>query len=189
MPNLIEIELPNPLPYPKIFPFKEVNDLKGKYCYIIKSYPNNGISVTYYCNKSRVFLRLSDFSGKILDVENLGEWQESVETVMKEYVPRINPILSKIGIKKTALYFSNNRLVDVRWDFNKYASPGFIKDFFGKIIPTQEEINNPKTIDEEFYEILINGHNDYYGPLIIKPSNFKLIIRGDELIPMYGAIR
>ena len=167
--------IPESLPYPKIYELGQVPELKDKYCYIVKSYPLSGLAIMVYRDNDDLYLRFTDFNGVEADPVE-GRLLDIIITVMKT-----------ANIKQSMFYFSENRLVDIRLSLNKFCSPGFIKDIFGKAgIPIQEEIGRPIQLDENNMGLILSGDGEYGCGIIVKPSTFKSIIRND-VIPMYGA--
>ena len=188
------IEIPDSLPYPKIQPITELKEISGKFCYILKYYPQKGIALTISRAKGNVCVRISDWTGIIINPEKLGEYTKITEVVMKQYSHMLINILQLIGVPKTTLYFSNcedgPKLVDMRLSLNKFCGPGYLADFFGKPgIPVQEKIGDPIMFDKEHYDKIISKSGIYTdSTYIIKPSAFKFIIRGTDVLPMYGLL-
>lgn len=167
--------IPESLPYPKINELWQVPELKDKYCYVVKSYPLSGLAILVYRGDDNLHLRFTDFNGVESDPVE-GRLLDIIITVMKT-----------ANIKQSMFYFSENKLVDVRLSLNKFCSPGFIKDIFGKAgIPIQEEIGRPIQLDENNMKLLLSGGGDYSCGVVIKPSTFKSIIRNGDVVPMYG---
>ena len=134
----MEIELPDAIPYPKFLP---VQELKGQYCHIFKSYSLTGVSLIIARNAEVMTLRLGDFEGKLINPDKKHPLAECAMLALG-YSKTIVEMLKLIGIPKATFYFSSDlRLVDVMLSLNKYCSPGYLKDFFGKQnIPIQESI-------------------------------------------------
>ena len=192
MKNIIEI--PTSLPYPKLCAFDDIKELNKVYCYVIKKYPLSGIGLTVIRQEGNICIRVSDFAGNLLDVSSQNHiYNSCINEVMIKYTPRIVLTMKLSGIPKAMFYFANIEkpiLVDMRLSINKFCGPGFLQDIFGKQgIPIQEQIGSPVVLDEEIIEKLCEGHGDYsHGKFIIKPSAFKSIMRGDQLLPMYGVL-
>jgi hypothetical protein len=165
--------IPESLPYPKIYELGQVPELKDKYCYVVKSYPLSGLAILICCDGDDLHLRFTDFNG----VE--------VDPVEGKLLGIIITVMRTVKIKQSMFYFSDQRLVDVRLSANKFCSPGFIKDIFGKAgVPIQEYIDKPIQLDDNGMKLIMS--NKYDCGVIIKPSTFKSIIRNDDVIPMYG---
>lgn len=185
--STIEIDIPDPLPYPKILPFSESN-LSGKFCYIFKRYSTtNGIAAIIKRDQEYVTMRFADFTGKLLDLKKDRNLDEVLSHTSKLVI-----FMKYARITKTIFYFAIDekiRLVDMRMTLNKFVSPGFIRDMFGKLVPIQEAIGSPVILKDEILDSLVNGKGDYASKnFIIKPSAFKFIVRDDDILPQYGVL-
>ena len=192
MAHMTTIEIPDLLEYPEILPLKDVPSLKNVLCYVIKRYPIEGIGVVITRKEGWFCSRISDFSGNLLEPDNK-KYSKIIEKVMGDIVPHLMTLMSYAHMDKLLFYFAdvdNPKLVDVRVSINKFCSPGFVKDIFGRrIVPIQEEIGKPIILNDENLEKLYSGKGDYKEKdFILKPSVFKTIIRDDKLFPLYGAI-
>ncbi len=192
MTNLI---LPEPLPYPLIHKLDVIAEIKNKFCYVIEEYPLEGIAMIIVRQHDYIGIRLADFNGKLIDVNDKGhKLYQYIEQIMKEYNQRIITTLKLIGIPKVVLYFSADagiaRLVDLRLSINKFCGPGYLHDFFApQGIPVQNKVDTV-ILDEEQIENIQNAKGDYHkGSFFLKPSAFKFIIRDNIIIPLYGAIK
>jgi hypothetical protein len=187
--------LPEPLPYPKIYDIKDLEEIKNKFCYVLDSYPLEGVALVIARQNEHVCIRVADWSGKIIDLEKDNKYQKYLELIMKEYCGRVVMTMKLISIPKAIFYFSadNNipRLVDMRLSINKFCGPGYLQDFFGKQgIPVQKGVGDPVVIDDVNYNMITSGKGDYVaGNYILKPSAFKFIIREEEVVPLYGMIK
>ena len=184
--------IPDPLPYHRLYDLRDVKELNNVYCYVLEAYPDEGVAVTVVRDSGDVGIRLSDFSGNIIDVNSMGDLSDYINEIMSDYMRSALAILSAINIDKFILYFSCSSdilLVDIRWDMNKYCGPGWLQDFMGKRIPVQKQIGKPLVLDEDNRKMLCDGIGDYSGDVVLKPSKFKLMNREDVLVPMYGVIR
>lgn len=185
-----KITIPDSLPYPDILSVKDVNELKDQFCYVIADYPSDGVSLVIVRQKGDVCVRMADFKGNMLQPE---QKQYDVDVIMKQYVPKLIYTMRCINIAKAQFYFANPagfRMVDVRVSGNKFCSPGFLKDIFGKSgIPLQVDVGRPLRLDEDSLKKIKRKKGDYKaGKFIIKSSVFKSIIRNDQILPMYGRI-
>ena len=190
--NDVGIEIPDFIPYSPLFKLEDMKQLRGKLCYILKYYPETGISMIVSRNDNNVAIRLADFSGNFIDPQN--EQDQYVTQIMMEYSRKIILTMRLINIPKALFYFSSDngiaRLVDMRLSLNKFCGPGFLADIFGKQgIHIQERIGDPIQLDESNQKKLLDGIGDYSGGLVIKPSVFKFIVDGDKIHPMYGVVR
>jgi hypothetical protein len=180
------IELPDPLPYPKLLPFND-SQLSGKFCYIFKKYSTTkGVTAVIFRQSDIVTIRMADFTGKILDAKE-------VSKEVMEYTSRCAYTMKCSRVPKAIFYFSMDekiRLVDMRLSINKFCSPGYLRDFYGKQgIPTQEAVGDPVILAGDVLSAILEGKGDYsYKKFIIKPSAFKFICRGDDILPQYGVV-
>lgn len=186
------IEIPDSLPYPEIYKLSEASEVRDKFCYILKPYPLAGVSLTIVRAEGQVLVRLADWGGKLIDAQ---ECEESpfVKEVMKYGCLIIN-FMKLSAIPKSQYYFSEDgevpRLVDMRLSLNKFCGPGYLVDFFGKMnIPIQERVGEPIIANEDKIKQIQNGDGIYTSErYILKPSAFKSIMRGDNLVPLYVVI-
>ena len=72
----------------------------------------------------------------------------------------------------------------MRISANKFAGPGYINDFFGKQMDTQDIIQPGVILTEENLLSLREKEKEF----ILKPSRFKFTMEGDEVLPMYGRV-
>lgn len=185
------IDIPASLPYPDIYPINEVNELKDNLCYVIEKYPLRGIGVIVVRKDDNVCIRFSDFHGNILRPDD-GKYIQMINKVMDVSVPRIIATMMATRIPKSLYYFSGDDpvLVDMRASLNKYSSPGFLADIFGKQgVKTQKIIGKPILVNDENLAMLRESKGDYSsGSFILKTVKFKSIMRGDNMLPLYGIV-
>lgn len=184
------IELPDLLPYPSIEKYTTLSELSNKLVYIFKHYPQNGVAFIPVISSGQVCIRLSDWSGKLLDP---AVKSDIVEKIMVEYSRKIISTMKVIGVPKAIFYFSNDngpRLVDMRLNQVKFCGPGYLKDFFGKQnIPIQEQVGEPVYLKSDIIEKILSGAEPYTnGRYIIKPSAFKVNVKDENVSPLYGII-
>ena len=175
-----KVNIPDLLSYPKILPIKDVPELYGKSCYIIEKYNMDGVAMLIYRNSGNMFIRYSDFGGVLIDIENLGDYKGLVDEIMADRMPIIISILKAINLDKAIFYFVNCNgamLVDVRFEFNKFCSPGAMVDIFKRV-----RLQN--VLDKG----VVDGNYDKYRGVIVKPFIFKSIVRDGAFLPMYGVI-
>jgi hypothetical protein len=89
-------------------------------------------------------------------------------------VPKLALIMRYARIQQAEFYFSGELLVDVRLTADKFAGPGMVKDLFGKVVRTQEVM-----------KIAAANERDMTVPAILKPSVFKTMVVGEDVIPLY----
>lgn len=184
------VSLPDILPYPKIRPIDDVKELRGQFVYIIKTYPETGLAVVIHRESDHLFIRMGDFDGNLLDPTT-----DEVATKIHESRGNVGSVLSRlvatsklIGVKQALYYLSNDngtlRLVDMRVSINKFTGPGYINDFFGKQVETQEIVRPGIILNEENLSMLCDKKEEY----VVKPSRFKFTMEGEQVLPMYGKI-
>lgn len=64
-------------------------------------------------------------------------------------------------------------LVDMQVAYNKFASPGMIRDIFGNIFSVQKIIKT-EIIDARAVETIKKGTGSYEGDIILKPTKFRM---------------
>lgn len=181
--------VPEPFPYPEIQDVDQVNELKDVLCFVVKAYPLKGYSLVISREKGDVGIKVTDFAGKVIDKD---QYDENVTRLLGDIFPKILCVMRYARIPKGQFYFpaSELRLVDIRVSSNKFCSPGFIEDIFGRAkITIQETIDKPIVLSPDNLSLIKKGQGVYEGSLILKPAVFKSIIRGDNILPLYGRIR
>lgn len=186
------IEIPTLLPYPPLHPLKDVPEILDRICYIIEPYPLEGVGVVVSRDTGDVCFRLCNFDGNPLEPED-EKYSEMFEVIFKKLIPRVVYTMKLIGIAMGQFYFAcieDPILVDLQLSMNKFCSPGYLEDIFGKQgLPVQKNVDRPILLDKENLKKLKDGVGNYKsGHFIIKPSTFKSIIRGDKILPMYGVL-
>jgi hypothetical protein len=190
MSNII---LPDILEYPKILAYADCPELKNTFCYVFKEYTLSGIAIQIVRDGEYAVTSIADWQGNIID-PNIQK-NDQLNEILGNYLAKITLTMKYTRVPKAIFYFSitdkHPCLVDMRLSINKFSSPGYLIDFFGKQnIPLQEQIGKPVMLDEEQIKLITDKQGDYVsGKFIIKPNAFKSIIRGDEILPAYGVIR
>jgi hypothetical protein len=170
-------EIPTLLEYPEIPLLSDVPELDGRLVYIIKGYPLEGHSVLMWRTPGgELAIRAGDFNGKIIDPRKLDE-------KIAGYLMPLSELMITARIPQAQFYFSGHTLVDIRKSLDNMTGPGMLKDLCSKIVPTQEIIDI-KPLDDDLKESL-----NQYDYVILKHSSFKVIVRGDVMLPMYGIFR
>jgi hypothetical protein len=121
-------------------------------------------------------VRIGDFDGKPLDPRNVDEQITS-------YIMPLAELMITARIPQAQFYFSGPTLVDIRKSLDNMVGPGMLKDLCSQIVPTQEIIDI-KPLDGDLKEAI-----KQYDYVILKHSSFKVIVRGDQMLPMYGICR
>jgi hypothetical protein len=186
------IEIPALLPYPKIYPLSDIPEILNRICYIIEVYSLDGVGVVVSRDTGDICFRLCDFSGKLLEPDNK-KYHRMFKIIFEKFMPRLIQTMQIISIAKGQFYFScieSPILVDLRLSLNKFCSPGYLEDIFGRQgLLVQKSVGKPILLDEQNLKKVRDGVGIYEsGHFIIKPSTFKSIIRGDEVLPMYGVL-
>lgn len=163
--------LPSLQSYPIITPLNLVPELDNRLVYIIKGYPLSGFSVLVFRSDGRFGIKAGDFDGNTIEPHC---------SPIAQYYDVVIKLMEMARIQQAQFYFSDSKLVDIRTALDKMVSPGMLKDLCGNLLPTQEIIKVQK-LDEDLKEELKN-----MGYVILKHSSFKVIIREDKVIPLYG---
>ena len=163
--------VPTIVPYPKIAHIEEVPEIKERLVYIIEGYKLDGISILLFFQDGGLGMRVGDWDGNLFD-------EKKTKEIGVNYTEILCALMVKARIKQAQFYFSGDQLVDIRTHLNKMVGPGMLKDLCGKVVPTQNVIDI-----QPLSEDVLAGIDRY---VILKHSSFKVIVRGDEMIPMYA---
>lgn len=177
--------------YPKILNLEEIPEIKGRFCYIIDYYPEDGISVLVERKNDEVYITIGDWDSNVIDLSDGSKNSDLGLKFIKNYSSDVVSMMKSLNIYKLLFYLSVKddefTLVDLRASLDKFFGPGMIKDLFSKVIQTQNVIKVDQ-IDENLYSSLVDGKGKYNKDLILKCSVFKTVIRGKELLPLYAKI-
>lgn len=187
--------MPEALSYPRILPLSEIPEIKGQFVYVIRAYPEEGLTIVINRDipKGDVYMSISDFDGNSIDLrdEKHPLYKPALEFAQQDS-SRFVAMMKTANIQKILLYISVDKnqpkLVDLRASLDKFYGPGMIRDLFSKIYPTQEVIKTV-ALDDNTLKAIENGEGSYKGPLILKCSKFKTVVREKELLPLYAKIR
>lgn len=189
-----EIDLVDPIKYNDFIKFEDYPQFNNMFVYLFKYYQSNdGFQYIIQRSSGNAIIRVADFNGNILDPAIDCKLTPYIKDISENYLNRILLTIKYIGITQAIFYFAVSdcaRLVDMRLSLNKMCGPGYLIDFFGKQgIPLQEQIGKPVILNEEEIE-RIRKHCDPYLPckMIIKPSVFKTIMQGEDIVPLYGVL-
>lgn len=178
------IEAPSLLSYPEILSLNEVKDeIVDQFCYLIKRYPLNGISVLIKLNDENIgtLVRIGDWNGSPLKQDS--ELKKYENLFLENYCVKFLDLCMNAKIQQIQFYISceNNSmmLVDARTSINNMVSPGYIKDIFGRLMPSQQIIGTPQIMSKENIESIKEQ-------VIVKPSLFKTIVRNNKMFPLYA---
>ena len=193
--------LPEILPYPKLLSFESTKSIHDIFCYVIKHYGNDGLSVLIYRVPSDddVYIVCGDWYGNKVDlvVDENGDapllYEPAVGFLENHAVDFLN-MMRLVKIEQAQYYFAIHNdelvLVDMRLSLNKFAGPGMIRDIFGKLINVQDSIKT-EIVDVRAIEAIEKGVGSYEGDLILKPSKFKMYHHQNDnsFTPLYVEIK
>lgn len=191
-------KLPQVLPYPKLLPFESTLSVRDIYCSVIKHYGNDGLSVLIYRQreKDQVVALCGDWMGNNIDIVNN---DDKLATIGLQFVQKELTIFLEtmrlIDIDQAQFFFAIDPddqliLVDIQVAYNKFASPGMVRDFFGKIYRTQEIVKH-EVIDERAVQAIQKGTGSYEGDIILKPTRFRMHHEAEDnsFQPMYVEVK
>lgn len=180
-----KIEAPSLLSYPEILSLNDVRDeMIEQFCYIIKGYPLNGISILIKLNDEKIgtLIRIGDWNGNSLKPDS--ELKKYEKIFLENYCIKFLDLCMNAKIQQIQFYISCEKesmvLVDARTSINNMVSPGYIKDIFGKLMPSQQIIGHPQIISKDILDSV-------QEKVIIKPSLFKTIVRNNKMFPLYAS--
>lgn len=185
-------KVPKVLPYPKLLDIQSTPQIRGVFCYIIKHYGYDGLSVLIYRQPKddQVIVLCGDWHGNPLDLSGpteglVGTAIEFIQDDMKKFLE----MMQLVNIGQAQFFFAKDQhglvLVDVQVALNKLVGPGMIRDIFGKAYRIQE-VKKIEIIDDNALEYIERGSGSYSGDLILKPSSFKLT---DDGSPLYVEVK
>jgi hypothetical protein len=183
-----KIVIPDLLPYPKLAKFDNILEtMHNKYVHVIEEYPMEGVALLILRKNSYVMMHIGDFTGKLLEKTN-----NIHERVPSEHRDELISMMKCVKLDKAIFYFSIGKevlLVDMRLSINKFCSPGYLKDFFGRKVPIQKQIGDPIVLNDENLQLVRKAEGIYKGGnFIIKPVIFKTIIVEEQVLPNYGVL-
>jgi hypothetical protein len=180
--SLDKSALPTVLAYPEVFHLDLVPEIVGQFCYQVKGYPLAGIAVMLRVDGGGTYIRIGDWDGRQVGVD-LKVYQLRF---MTEYAHLFVHLMQVAKIRQIELYIACDKkamtLVDVRTAMDRLASPGYIHDVFGKIMPSQETIGQPIVVTPEIVASLRQSHEQ----VVLKPSLFKTMVRDNIIHPLYA---
>ncbi len=176
--------------YPPVLSLDEVPELWGKLVYVVKAYPLHGLAVLMSYDKPNTSIRFGDWDGTTIDPTK----SELANEFMKSHAPNFIGLMSAAKIKQAIFYLSDNnglQLVDMRTALNKLVGPGMLRDLLSQVVRTQE-VASTIGLTPETHAAIKRGEGVLAGDLIIKPSVFKTVTRGEApnmiMYPMYGMV-
>ena len=187
----ISEQLPAILKYPNFLPFND--HFKGIFCYIIRHYGTDGLSVLIYRQPQhdQVVVLCGDWKGNKLDITNDSPFAKLAHNFVATEMIKFYEMMRLIKIEQAQFFFAvvkdNLILVDVQLSLNKMAGPGMVNDIFGKICPTQEVLKI-EILDERAIEQISRGSGAYEGNLIFKPSRFRNYEESGQYQPLISEL-
>ncbi len=177
--TLDKASLPSVLSYPKIFSISDMPEIIGQFCYVIKAHNLHGIAVVIQINGDDTIIRFGDWDGNHPP-------KAYEKAFMEKYCAKFIQLMRSAKIHQLELYISCEGekmiLSDVRVAMDRLASPGYIKDIFGKAMPSQEIIGSPIVITKEVVDGMVKSGDR----VILKPSLFKTIVKDGEVHALYA---
>ena len=193
-----EDKLPSVLPYPTLLPFESTPSIHNIFCYVLKHYGNTGLSVLIYRQpkQDQVITICGDWQGNNLDlVDNDDKLAQIALQFCQERLTIFLQTMHLIRVDQAQFFFALDEnekliLVDMQVAYNKLASPGMIRDIFGKICDIQEVIKT-EVIDERAIEAINKGTGSYEGDIILKPTRFRMYHDAEDnsFQPLYVEVR
>jgi hypothetical protein len=189
-------EVITPLSYPRILDLKDIPEIAGKFVYVIRGYPEDGLAVTIKRDpaKDDVWVIVSDWDGNNIPLNDAKHpLQGMAMGFVRSDSPKFIEVMRLLKIPQAIFYLSANKdgeftLVDVRTSLNKFCGPGMVKELFSKVVNTQE-ILSTTYLTPEVMSGIQNNVGSYQGDLILKTSAFKTIQRGKEMLPLYARVK
>ncbi len=165
--------------------------IKNLFCYVIRHYGNDGLSVLIYRQPAndRVVVICGDWCGNNLDLSVESPLASIANQFIHDHITTFITLMHTIKLTQAQLFFGimDNELVltDIQTSINKLAGPGMVRDIFGKIFRIQEVLK-VEILDDRAMEHIKDGSGSYSGDLIIKPSRFRMYEESvNSFRPMY----
>ena len=195
-------KLPKVLSYPMLLPFDTTMlSIKNIFCYIVRYYGNDGLSVLIYRQPEldQVVAIFGDWNGNNIDLVGNSNPNRLTTLALQfaqsnDGLPTFLKTMQLTRIEQAQFFFGIDEmdlvLVDMQVAFNKFASPGMVRDIFGNIYKTQEVLKM-EFIDDRAIEFIQKGTGSYEGDLIFKPSKFRMYHDAAEntFQPLYVEMR
>lgn len=191
-------KLPHVLPYPQLLPFESTPSIHDLFCYVVKHYGHTGLSVLIYrqVEQDQVVTICGDWAGNNIDIVNS---DDQLATLGMQFAQNDLTIflqtMQLIKLDQAQFFFSIDEngklvLVDMQIAYNKFASPGMIRDIFGNVFNVQEVIKT-EIIDARAVEAIKKGTGSYEGDIILKPTKFRMYHEAEDnsFQPLYVEVR
>lgn len=168
--------------------------LENIFCYVIRHYGTDGISVLVYRQKNDdVAILCGDWLGNTIDLTVDNDVTRCATNILNKYAATLVNVMRTIRIEQAQFFFANGdepTLVDIQLSANKLCGPGMVRDIFGKILPTQQVINICH-LESKVISSILDGSGDYFGDIIIKPSKFRHYheVANNSYTPMYVEVK
>jgi hypothetical protein len=171
-------KLPQVLPYPKFMPDSLIQHVNNVFCYVIRHYGNDGLSVLVYRQpeKDQIVVLYGDWNGNNIDLTTDNQLSKTALEFCDSKLQNVLYLMKLIRIEQAQLFFTISdrlTLVDVQTAYNKMASPGMVRDIFSKMFDVQEVIKT-EIIDDRIIDAIARGAGSYSGDIILKPTRFRL---------------
>jgi len=181
--------IPSLLKHPLFIGFNDQPPVKGMFCYVVKHYGHDGLSILVYRQKDgNVVVVCGDWNGNKLDLTATGKNIELANKFLSTDFIKLYEAMRLIRLEQAQFFFGIDEehlvLCDIQVALLKFASPGFVRDLFGKIYPTQEIIKL-EVIDDRVIECIKNNSGSYSHNLVIKPTKFRNIEYNGQQRPLY----
>jgi hypothetical protein len=191
--------LPQVLPYPTLLPFESTPSIHNIFCYVLRHYGVDGLSVLFYRQpqKDQVVTIFGDWKGNNLDLVGSAETpltKLALSFAQSDKLALFLKTMQLIRLEQAQFFFGVEDddliLVDMQVSLNKFTGPGMIRDIFSEIHRTQEVLKT-EIIDERAIEYIGKGTGSYEGDIILKPTKFKVFHDPDvnKFQPLYVEVR
>ncbi len=179
----MSLKLPDLLPYKRIAAFDAVPELVGVFCYFLKDYDDSdGMSVVIKREGGVVHYKFGTLGGELIDPADTKHSQHKDLETLAIYGSMMASVMQLIHLDQAQFYWARQNeklvLVDMLVALNKLAGPGMLRELFGKIVPCQEFIKTDFAPEQTYSETII-----------LKPSAFKMMVRGDDAVPIYARLK
>jgi len=167
-----------------------INDLRGKFCYIIRCGELSGLSVAITRQAEMVSVICGDWSGNRIDLADSNASVLATKFLNDHLALMVNT-MKLIDVSYMQLFFDIDfTLFDVMVEEYKYIGPGMIRDVFSKVCKTQNIIQ-VQVLDDTVIEKITKQESIYDCNLIIKPAKFSLYHNqaDDDYSPLYAIIK
>lgn len=173
-PNL---RAPTLLPHPGHT--NDLSMLSNKYVNIFEHYGNAGFMSLLYTSDDKVNVLTGDWSGNIIDLDQSSELSNICINFYNNNLYKLINVMASFKLTQIIYYFSISdevKLCDVRLSANKFASPTFVRDVIGRVLPVLNLIVR-ETLTDDLMQSIIIGKGRYGCNLVIKPN---ILVNGSD---------